>query len=90
MPSFVQRVFPVAICFAVFPYWDPRHYEPRPRLELALLGWAERVALAAFTNRLVRVLLAFAVLAFAVPYVWFVLLGGHSDHFAALGQAVAA
>ncbi|MDP2121578.1 MAG: hypothetical protein Q8K28_16900 [Hoeflea sp.] len=71
-------------------YWDPRHYGTIASfLELALGMVLIVVLWRRFSNRRVRVLLGFAVLAYAVPYVWFVLLGGHSDHFAALGPAVA-
>lgn len=73
-------------------YWDPRYYgniisllELGLGLVLIFILWRR------FTARLVRALLLFAVVTYAIPYVWFVLLGGHSDHFAAaLFKAAAA
>lgn len=72
-------------------YWDPRHYgNIVSMLELAL-GMALIVILwRRFCGWVVRTLLAFAVAAYAIPYVWFVLLGGHADHFAALARTSAA
>lgn len=72
-------------------YWDPRHYGTivslmELALGLALIGILWR----RFSGRVLRALLAFAVLAYAIPYVWFVLLGGHADHFAALARTNAA
>lgn len=71
-------------------YWDPRHYgnivallELGLGLLLIIILWRR------FTGKLVRALLGLAVVSYAVPYVWFVLLGRHSDHFAALGQTAA-
>jgi len=72
-------------------YWDPRHYgNITSLLELALGMTLIVILWRRFAGRTVRALLALAVIAYAVPYVWFVLLGGHSDHFAALTQAASA
>jgi len=66
-------------------YWDPRHFgNIFSLLELALGLMLIVILWRRFTARLVRALLLFAVIAYAIPYVWFVLLGGHSEHFAAL------
>ena len=66
-------------------YWDPRHYgNIFSLLELALGLILIVILWRRFTAKPVRALLLFAVLAYAVPYVWFVLLGGHSEHFATL------
>ena len=72
-------------------YWDPRHYGTIVSLlELALGGLLIVVLWRRFTAWQVRSALGLAVLAYAVPYVWFVLLGGHSDHFATLTGAATA
>lgn len=69
-------------------YWDPRYHGAIVSLlELALGLVLIAILWRRFPGRLVRGLLVFAVAAYAVPYVWFVLLGGHSDHFAALSPA---
>lgn len=62
-------------------YWDPRYYgNIASVIELALGLTLIVILWRRFQAKIVRALLAFAVLAYAVPYVWFVLLGGHSDH----------
>jgi hypothetical protein len=72
-------------------YWDPRHYGNIVGLiELALGLMLIVILWRRFTGRVLRALLACAVLAYAIPYVWFVLLGGHADHFAALIHAATA
>ena len=72
-------------------YWDPRHYGTIVSLMELALGLALIAILwRRFSGRVLRALLAFAVLAYAIPYVWFVLLGGHADHFAALVRTNAA
>lgn len=72
-------------------YWDPQHYgNIVSLLELALGMMLIAVLWRRFTDRMVRSLLVCAVLAYAVPYTWFVLLGGHPDHFAALAHAATA
>lgn len=69
-------------------YWDPRHYGTIVSLLELALGVTMIVILwLRFNARQVRTLLAVAVMTYAIPYVWFVLLGGHSDHFAALLRA---
>lgn len=68
-------------------YWDPRHYGTIVSfMELALGLALIAILWRRFSGRVLRALLAFAVLAYAIPYVWFVLLGGHADHFAALAR----
>lgn len=72
-------------------YWDPRHYGTIVSLiELALGLTLIAILWRRFGGHIVRALLALAVLAYAIPYVWFVLLGGHADHFAALARTSAA
>jgi hypothetical protein len=65
-------------------YWDPRHYgDIFSKLELALALALIVILWRRFDTRPVRAILALTTLAYAVPYVWFVLLGGHADHNAA-------
>ena len=69
-------------------YWDPNHYgNIISFLELALGLTLIVILWRRFSAKPVRALLGLAVIAYAVPYVWFVLLGGHADHFAAIGSA---
>lgn len=69
-------------------YWDPRHYgNIVSLLELALGVVLIVILWRRFRTRPVRALLLFAVVAYAIPYVWFVLLGGHSEHLATLVPA---
>ena len=71
-------------------YWDPRHYgNIFALLELALGLILITILWRRFTARPVRALLLLAIIAYAVPYSWFVLLGGHSEHLAALLPAIA-
>ncbi|SOE14365.1 hypothetical protein SAMN05877838_0989 [Hoeflea halophila] len=66
-------------------YWDPRHHgDIFSLLELALGLLLIVILWRRFRTLPVRALLLLAVIAYAVPYVWFVLLAGHSDHIAAL------
>jgi len=70
-------------------YWDPRYYGNILALaELALGLTLIAVLWRRFTSRPVRAVLVLSVVAYAVPYVWFVLLGGHANHTAALYQQV--
>lgn len=62
-------------------YWDPRYYGNIVSLIELVLGLTLIVILwRRFSSQTVRAVLAAATLAYAVPYVWFVLLGGHSEH----------
>lgn len=62
-------------------YWDPRYFGNITSLIELALGVALIVILwRRFSSRIVHAVLAAATLAYAVPYVWFVLLGGHSEH----------
>ncbi|AKH99415.1 Zinc dependent phospholipase C [Hoeflea sp. IMCC20628] len=62
-------------------YWDPRYYGNIVSVIELLLGLTLIVILwRRFQAKIIRAILALAVLTYAVPYVWFVLLGGHSEH----------
>lgn len=62
-------------------YWDPRFYGNSFALIELALGLGLIIALwRRFSRPAVRAILVIATLAYAVPYIWFVLLGGHADH----------
>jgi hypothetical protein len=66
-------------------YWDPRYFGNVVALIELALGLALITVLwSRFRSRSVLVL---AVVAYAVPYVWFVLLGGHADHMTEAAHA---
>ena len=68
-------------------YWDPHHYGNTISLiELALGLGLIAVLWRRFASRAVRAVLALSVVAYTVPYVWFVLLDGHAEHTAMLLQ----
>lgn len=65
-------------------YWDPNYYGGIAALAELALGLGLIVILwRRFAKRAVRLVLVIATCAYAVPYIWFVLLGGHEDHLAA-------
>ncbi|MBC7281378.1 hypothetical protein [Hoeflea sp.] len=69
-------------------YWDPRYYGAIVSLLELALGIVLIIILwRRFAGWQVRALLAVAVISYAIPYIWFVLLGGHADHVAALMRA---
>jgi hypothetical protein len=62
-------------------YWDPRYYGNIVSvIELGLGLILIAILWRRFQSKIIRAILALAVLTYAVPYVWFVLLGGHSEH----------
>lgn len=62
-------------------YWDPRyHGNLFAMIELALGLGLIIVLWRRFSRPVVRAILVIATLAYAVPYIWFVLLGGHANH----------
>jgi len=62
-------------------YWDPNHFGTSVGLIEIVLGVTLIVILwRRFSDVVTRLLLALALPVYAVPYIWFVLLGGHADH----------